>query len=275
MDTEQVLQDMLTENTGRALCDSGGAYGRHWEQNQGRTFADGLEATLSGSYGYLDVTLSVFHFLNDRLEYNAELQAQYDSHVEGSEDHHLADMESFISHLSESESLTGFYGEGEPMTVNTYNGEDLLSQTIQYILWEDSNGSHALVQIHGGCDVRGGYTSPKAFDLCGSDGTELFDNARASVYCNGEDQDDRQLNLETGAADEPCEFGLDLDNGELMDYDCNSVALHLVDRDADAEDQEDPPEAPRWGSVVRVEYDSEGIYCPNCGSKLHAGPHPC
>ena len=29
---------MLTENTGRALCDSGDYYGRHWQQNQGRDF---------------------------------------------------------------------------------------------------------------------------------------------------------------------------------------------------------------------------------------------
>lgn len=26
--------EMLTQNTGIALCDSGGAYGRHWQENQ-------------------------------------------------------------------------------------------------------------------------------------------------------------------------------------------------------------------------------------------------
>lgn len=32
--TKQVLTEMLTESTGRALMDSGDAYGRHWERNQ-------------------------------------------------------------------------------------------------------------------------------------------------------------------------------------------------------------------------------------------------
>lgn len=32
--TEQVLKEMLTESTGKALMDSGDYYGRHWEENQ-------------------------------------------------------------------------------------------------------------------------------------------------------------------------------------------------------------------------------------------------
>ena len=31
---EQTIYGMLTESTGAALCDSGGAYGRHWQRNQ-------------------------------------------------------------------------------------------------------------------------------------------------------------------------------------------------------------------------------------------------
>ena len=52
-DTGNVIASMLTENTGIALCDSGGSpqydddgkyigsqhgYGRNWERNQGRNF---------------------------------------------------------------------------------------------------------------------------------------------------------------------------------------------------------------------------------------------
>ena len=32
--TKQIITEMLTESTGRALMDSGDAYGRHWERNQ-------------------------------------------------------------------------------------------------------------------------------------------------------------------------------------------------------------------------------------------------
>ena len=37
-ETKAVIADMLQENTGRHMLDSGGAYGRNWERNQGRDF---------------------------------------------------------------------------------------------------------------------------------------------------------------------------------------------------------------------------------------------
>jgi len=43
-DTADILAGMFTENTGRHMLDSGGAYGRNWEHNQGRTTADFLNA---------------------------------------------------------------------------------------------------------------------------------------------------------------------------------------------------------------------------------------
>lgn len=36
MNTAEVIASMLTENTGRHMLDSGGAYGRNWERNHGR-----------------------------------------------------------------------------------------------------------------------------------------------------------------------------------------------------------------------------------------------
>lgn len=40
--TERVLIAMLTENTGRHMLDSGGAYGRNWERNRVARGAEGL-----------------------------------------------------------------------------------------------------------------------------------------------------------------------------------------------------------------------------------------
>jgi len=79
--TEQVLIEMLKENTGKALCDSGDAYGRHWERNQDRDFLKEPEATVEFSVynGGLEVdfTRNVFHFLKDRLEFNEELNSDF------------------------------------------------------------------------------------------------------------------------------------------------------------------------------------------------------
>ena len=81
---------------------------------------------------------------------------------------------------------TAFYGEGSaPVIHNTYNGEDCVSQTLQFAYFEHDHSAYCLLQIHGGADVRGGYTAPRAFDL-GShgDGTEIFDGARAGCGCS-------------------------------------------------------------------------------------------
>ena len=40
MDTEQVIYNMLTENTGTHFLDSGMANGRHWQKNQVKTLED-------------------------------------------------------------------------------------------------------------------------------------------------------------------------------------------------------------------------------------------
>ncbi|MEA3280674.1 MAG: hypothetical protein U9Q38_08775, partial [Thermodesulfobacteriota bacterium] len=162
-----------------SVCDSGGAYGRHWERNQGVNFEiQPVGAVEFCSHnGGLDIlpTLSVYHFLKDRLEYNPELDEQYRAFAGEDLDIHSAED------FAQSIEGRGLYGDGEPFTVNTYNGEDLLSQVIQYVYWTDDDGAHVLLQIHGGCDVRGGYTDPVAFDVV--DETGIFDNARASIYC--------------------------------------------------------------------------------------------
>jgi hypothetical protein len=92
------------------------------------------------------------------------------------------------------EDIGGIYGEGSPMTVNTYNGEDLLSQTLQYhyfTIGETDRGGrgsyeqYVVLQVHGGADVRGGYTRPRVFSVDIDDGQSIFDNAKAGVYCTG------------------------------------------------------------------------------------------
>ena len=37
---EELLYNIFTENTGKSFLDSGGAYGRRWERNQGLTVED-------------------------------------------------------------------------------------------------------------------------------------------------------------------------------------------------------------------------------------------
>lgn len=201
--TKELLISMLKENTGKALGDSGGAYGRNWERNQDVDFESEPKITID-DYG---ITVSLYHYLSELLEVDdlaAELNKYVDKINEGAKDsngwvtgdyiHWTGDM---LDHLFENKEMYKFcqhfsakhntYGlrhgnnihslaeilfQGEPNKVsdthNSYNGECFLSQTIQYFTVALENDDvYIFLQIHGGCDVRGGYTDGRWFKLNG------------------------------------------------------------------------------------------------------------
>jgi len=270
MNTAEKLSEMLQENTGRHFLDSGGAYGRHWERNQGTDFEAQPEGTLEfwNRDGELDIipTLDVFHFLKDRLEYNPALDRQYQAwcEVKGEDPYSYGSALEFASNGGR-----GIYGDGDPFCINTYNGEDLLSQTLQYVYWTDDDGAHVLLQIHGGCDARGGYTDPVAFDLTCDEGLSIFDNAHAAIYCDGcntaWDSDDGNHWTENGlarirleqfpATDEKPEYPAPFDPAQT------TLPIDL-------------PERPKFSAGVVWVDDEDNGHCPYCGGLLHASPWP-
>lgn len=277
--TERVLQSMITENTGRAMCDSGGAYGRHWENNQGRTFENESRSTLDFKYG-LSVGHNVYTWLCDKLVYNAEIQRKFDGWSRRKANENMGwteAMETYVAHVEGK----GIYGDGEPFTVNSYNGEDLLSQVIQYVYWTDEDGAHVLLQIHGGCDVRGGYTRPRAFDVY--DDTSIFDNAHAAIFCTGKPSKtpQRTLPLDGDSQDEEvCGASWWTDDAyhyyDHAEHDGTGHDSHLEAYDqVKLEADQDPVaavEARKVEGLPRaIHVDSEGHgYCPFCGALLAA-----
>lgn len=176
--TKQIVIEMLRENTGGHILDSGGAYGRNWERNQTKDFDRAPACSVDWSvwrnsgvsegHGKLSAatTVSLYHWMNHCLQFDADLQAELDRFVaENEHESWLEVQELFADHLYELGRL-----EAEPRTVNTYNDPDNidLSQVLQYVelyLDGDHEPSHLIISVHGGCDVRGGYTSPKVFRL--------------------------------------------------------------------------------------------------------------
>jgi hypothetical protein len=163
MRIKELIFDMLTENTGRHPLDSGGAYGRAWERNQARTIED-FESepeekyTYHKSGNYLERTVSVFHFLSqldmDELceQFNAMPCRDWD-----------ADDEVYGVSKVQWDWLKANHEVKVGYTFNTYNGDSDLSQILQGS-WVEINGDvYLLLQIHGGCDARGGYTNAKLF----------------------------------------------------------------------------------------------------------------
>jgi hypothetical protein len=166
--TTKVLDTMLKENTGTHLLDSGSAYGRNWERNQQRSFksepACQVEAKNWNNEPTLSISYNVYHYLNNFLEYDARMQTKFDSFVKRIDPDDdkcwLELMELFADEFTN-------YG-----TTNTYNYDNLLSQVLQYTMFsatDDEYDCYVLLQIHGGCDVRGGYTAPKVFKVIDRD----------------------------------------------------------------------------------------------------------
>ena len=161
MKVKQAIYEMLTEGTGSALCDSGGAYGRHWQRNQKKSIKD-FEADSPVSFekdcGY---TISVFHYLNS---VNMELDDICDkfNKINTEADNWDSDIHGVSSEgIEYLRELGAKHGDGW----NTYNGETSLSQVLQGCYVDIDNEDYVLIQIHQGCDVRGGYTDARLFLL--------------------------------------------------------------------------------------------------------------
>lgn len=176
--THDIVVEMLKENTGRGICDSGDAYGRNFQRNALKEFPDRPSVTCGfsvwrkeGETGpgqpEINPTISLYHWMTNCLEFDPEMQAKLDLYAatDGEDMSWLQLQEEFADHEREV-----YNHEREPNTINTYNDPDRwdCGQVLQYteLYIEDKyEPSHLIVSVHGGCDVRGGYTAPKCFKL--------------------------------------------------------------------------------------------------------------
>ncbi len=195
--TASVLAQMLCENTGRGLCDSGGTpvydkdgkylrseggYGRAYERNAGRNLAEepritarferipayrGYNGTVIPERVEVDVNINLYHYLVENLEF-----------------HPLWDflLQEF-GKTPEAESAESYYEEFCAWLVAkghcaqakvefseyTYNSENYFSQDFSYasLLVREVGSIYPeellIVRTHNGCDARGGFSAPRAF----------------------------------------------------------------------------------------------------------------
>lgn len=207
-ETELELAKMWRENTGTHILDSGGAYGRNWTRNQNsadtaEAFAEAKLATPEAYFdSYTGVTLNTFALCATFLEFQPDLQAEFDAYADEQPD------EAWFPLMQE-------YAEGahapksdynSPQVWNTYNWETLIDETLQGVTFELNDGeTYALVQYHGGCDVRGGYTRPRVFKFLGYNGADVdFMIALSDAYINIEFPDGSKFHQDVrgGVVDE-------------------------------------------------------------------------
>lgn len=226
--TAEVLAAMFTENTGRHFLDSGGAYGRAWERNQGKVVEDFVAApSTTIDWKYECYSINMFQWLLANLTYDPIMQRRYELVTMGSEDPHLYDAEVFAAKMHDGH-------KSECRSFNSYNGESLLDGVIQGVLFNRGGDQYIALQIHGGCDVRGGYTAPRMFQM--NDADYWWDET-IEFFCQNDE----------------CKWGHD---GYPWAADLNLT--EWIDRD---------------GSFVRdpwedSQYNKEEGQCPNCGQPL-------
>lgn len=253
METKEVLQSMFTENTGRHFLDSGGAYGRHWEMNQGKDMSEMPEAW--HSYG---PTLSTFHYLLGRLGYAAAMDRLFNIWSVDSDESWLSDMEEFAEKMHDQRWT-------DTRTFNSYNDETFLDQVIQWVEFDHDGQHYILLQVHGGCDVRGGYTKPVAFTVDSE--YWYYQCCDAGYYCNSgkwiptDEIELAEVEVMGSLLEIPaykwkeCDFRFEVYNNELVGKDGFSV---------DTKDL----------GLQEELYDKE-VRCPDCGDPLKVdAPYP-
>ena len=175
--TKLIISKMLKENTGSHFLDSGGAYGRHHEQNQVRIFDDEPESILRIDQYGIEYSRNIYHFLVNSLTYEKNLNNSlytFERNLsKGVYRDKFPELNEYSSWPEIVKSWLKFKNYGSGYRDNIYNGENNLTQVFIYHLFSDDHEygqdldlydcPYVILQIHGGCDVRGGYTAPKIF----------------------------------------------------------------------------------------------------------------
>lgn len=177
--TQKIIAAMMKENTGVHLLDSGGAYGRNWQRNQALDFMSEPSATLEikkyGERTEISVSINLFYFLSRALEYDAETQNKLDRYSDENPELYGTEL------IKDFVKSAGGIQTGSD---NSYNSENMLSQDFQYFLWDSSKDRYirVFIQVHGGCDIRGGYSNPKCFFV--KDESIFYSMDRAIILCD-------------------------------------------------------------------------------------------
>lgn len=160
--TQELIYEMLMTNTGKHFLDSGGGEGRNWQRNQRKTIEDFYneeeeKILFDAKYKEIYREVSVFHYLS-------ELDLNYICNEFNAINTNADNWDSdFYGVSREAESYLNTFEIKHFRSWNTYNGDSDLSQVLQGATMEIEGEFYFLIQIHGGADVRGGYTDAYLF----------------------------------------------------------------------------------------------------------------
>lgn len=166
MKTENLIYKMLKTNTGVHMCDSGGGNGRAWQRNATKKHSDFKkenEATLNTEYDYFDITISLYHHLVKTLTQDDFCKRFNKLSCDDWDGDFYGTSVKQCNWLERNDFIVDPYRA----EFNSYNWDSNFSQIVQGTFLRQGGyvDNYVLLQIHGGADVRGGYTDAKLFKV--------------------------------------------------------------------------------------------------------------
>ena len=133
----------------------------HWVVNQSRDFLAEPRSMLFFRWGKLNYYRSVFHHLNDRLEYEEQLSKQFHkfSHKKSNMSW-IWRMREYMKHLKAIMNEFHYCCE-----VNTTICNIVLDQDIQYEHFRLNGDAFVLLQVHNGSNLNHGFSIPNVFSI--------------------------------------------------------------------------------------------------------------
>ena len=168
-DITDIIDKLLKEEIPHFLGDSGGAYGYQYEKNREKGYLTGLNPVEEYSNDYersLEVTIPVYDFLTYNLikdESTLGIEKQLFNELREADISPESIFE--VADFLNEEKFTGIHIDNKVEYINTYNYEEYLSQTLLYAVINTGLDWFVLLEVHNGCDVRSGYTSPQLFKI--------------------------------------------------------------------------------------------------------------
>lgn len=150
----ELIKSMLTERTAHSIIDSGDHYGRSYLRNREKDFDKEPQAVLT-DWG---PSVSFYHHALACLEEDALTRAFNAIPCEN------WDGEYYGTSTEQCDFLELIGAEVGPAW-NSYNWDNNFDQTVQGHKVEINQAEYVLLQVHGGCDVRSGYTDAKLFKI--------------------------------------------------------------------------------------------------------------
>jgi len=167
--TNEIIYEMITENTGKHILDSGGDYGRHWQHNKKMTLKDFENQPqyffeISKKTKLKDIENDIYNYLQVSTFYHLSNFVDYDKKTTDDLNHYLKENNLYSDMNGVSEFMDGLELEWE----NTFNHENQFTQNFQ-LAWLKRNEildvKLIFIATHNGADVRGGYSNYKAFEV--------------------------------------------------------------------------------------------------------------